>query len=356
MLPLALAAGLLLATPAPDVGLAADEHAILFPTNAHPVDGGWEATLHAWVHEPEHDSLWRRAALRSTAAALGLDESCAERALFRSRVAPLIADSESGKQLVVEGPGARWTLPETGGNGHASRRVLVPGVREEPEAGGARTVLVSTLPSRRNPRVFTGRVQLVPARGLSVVSDIDDTIKVSEVLDRSRLLERTFLEPFEPVAGMAEAYADWAGGGAAFHYVSSSPWGLFGALDAFLGEHGFPHGSVHLRHARIKDGSAFSLLASSDAHKTERILALVDRWPRRRFLLVGDAGERDPEIYGGIARRRPGRVAAVLIRRVQGADVSPERLRRALRGVPEDRWRLFDDGRELLEVPIGEGR
>ena len=42
----------------------------------------------------------------------------------------------------------------------------------------------------------------VPPKGVSVISDIDDTIKVTEVLDRRRMLYNTFLREFKDVTGM----------------------------------------------------------------------------------------------------------------------------------------------------------
>ena len=75
-------------------------------------------------------------------------------------------------------------------------------------------------------RTFSGCAQLISQSGVTVISDIDDTIKQSEVADRRKLLQNTFLREFEPVIGMAEVYQGWAAQGAAFHYVSSSPWQL----------------------------------------------------------------------------------------------------------------------------------
>ena len=48
----------------------------------------------------------------------------------------------------------------------------------------------------------TGIIRLIePRQGISVISDIDDTIKISEVLDKVRLLANTFIHPFKPVPG-----------------------------------------------------------------------------------------------------------------------------------------------------------
>ena len=59
------------------------------------------------------------------------------------------------------------------------------------------------------------KYELLPRRGISVISDIDDTIKVSHVANRGRLLRNTFVNPFAPVPGMAELYQAWREAGAA---------------------------------------------------------------------------------------------------------------------------------------------
>ena len=69
--------------------------------------------------------------------------------------------------------------------------------------------------------------------------------------------------------------------------------------------------------------------------------------PRRRFVLVGDSGERDPEVYGAIAREHAARIDAVLIRDVTGEPADAERYRLAFDGVARERWRLFTDPAEL---------
>ena len=60
-------------------------------------------------------------------------------------------------------------------------------------------------------RRFSGRCQVLPPKGIAVVSDIDDTIKDSNVLDKKELLANTFLRPFRAVSGMADPLADTRG-------------------------------------------------------------------------------------------------------------------------------------------------
>ena len=96
-------------------------------------------------------------------------------------------------------------------------------------------------------------VELLINQGLSVVSDIDDTIKESTVSNRRELLLNTFVREFRSVDGMAAIYRNWRESGADFHYISSSPWQLFGPLQAMQIDSGFPVGTFHLRNFRLRD-------------------------------------------------------------------------------------------------------
>ena len=86
----------------------------------------------------------------------------------------------------------------------------------------------------------TGDVHLVQPHGLSIISDIDDTIKMTEATSRSEMLANTFLRPFEVVEGMVELYQAWHAQGADFHYVSSSPWQLYQPLADLCMASNFP--------------------------------------------------------------------------------------------------------------------
>jgi phosphatidate phosphatase APP1 len=192
--------------------------------------------------------------------------------------------------------------------------------------------------------VFEGEVYLLDAAGLCVISDIDDTIKISEVRDRDALLRNTFLRPYRAVEGMAEVYAEWAQRPAvSFHYVSASPWQLFRPLRDFLKDAGFPEGPMELKHFRWTDSSFFNLFASPEEYKPAVIAPLLERLPGRRFVLVGDSGEKDPEIYAALARRYPAQVVRILIRDVTGEGPNAERFGTVFVGLPPDLWRIFRD-------------
>jgi phosphatidate phosphatase APP1 len=84
--------------------------------------------------------------------------------------------------------------------------------------------------------------------------------------------------------------------------------------------------------------------------KAAVIRGLMKTFPRRRFVLVGDSGEADPEIYGAMARRFPRQVAGIYIRELDGPRTSFVRYQRAFRGISASPVRLFREAHELRDV------
>jgi len=168
------------------------------------------------------------------------------------------------------------------------------------------------------------------------------------VLDKKTLMKNTFTREFKPVFGMAQVYQHWSGQGYNFHYVSASPWQLYPALQKFLNDRRFPAGSMHLKLVRLKDKSLFNLFDSPEEGKLPTITRLMSQYPQRRFILVGDSGEKDPEIYADIARRYPARVVRIFIRDIR-QDLP--RLRGIFRDLPQDIWYAFNDANEILNNP-----
>lgn len=197
-----------------------------------------------------------------------------------------------------------------------------------------------------------GRVECIPHAGLSVISDIDDTVKLTNVADRRELLANTFLRPFQAVQGMAELYHQWQAAGTAFHYVSSSPWQLAGCLGDFFQDAGLPPGSMHLSHFRFKDMTPLGRLTSKKRSKRRAIEKILADFPGRRFVLVGDSGEKDPEIYATVARRFPQQVVAIAIREVASkprAKSLTDRIEHLRNRLPAGLLTTFREASELAE-------
>jgi phosphatidate phosphatase APP1 len=206
----------------------------------------------------------------------------------------------------------------------------------------------ATLP-REDARVFAGKVQLIPRAGITVISDIDDTIKHSEVRDKVQLGLNTFAREFRATPGTAALYQRWARGGGqvVFHYVSGSPFQLFSDLAEFARREGFPEGSFHLRMLRLKDSSAAQFFGDPKAFKLATIRPIVRLFTDRRFILVGDSGEDDPEVYAILASEFPS-VDAIVIRDVTNETLESPRYRKLFARVPARvQRRVFRETSEL---------
>jgi Uncharacterized conserved protein (DUF2183) len=318
--------------------LRAGDEATVWPTLVHrAADGTLQARIEAWIFERERNTT--RTRLLARALGLDLDEiGAADQQRFRQRAALFGADAKDGRQLTVQlSGGAALALPPSDEQGRV--RAVVPLLQAEPGAGQWTSwTLVSGV------RRFAGRAQWIGDEGSSFVCDIDDTIKHTQVRQRRQMLLNTFAREFIAVPGMAA----WSEGvarsntGAAFHYVSGSPLQLLPPLLAFLRGNAFAEGSLHLRSFSLRPSALLDEEATS-RHKHAEITQLLADHPRRRFVLVGDSGERDPEVYGQVAREQPSRIVAVLIRDVTGEPADALRYRTAFRGVPAERWRLFTD-------------
>ncbi|MDX1962733.1 MAG: App1 family protein [Pirellulales bacterium] len=341
-----------------------DEVVVFYPTYATWNDDAqaWKVAFHASVHEPRHPGFRRTALMSIMRRALRISAADARTELFQQRSQLFLVDHERGKEIEIRCGSLAIPLGRTAPNGHVVNSALLSGEQLTgcipapltPDGPAIRWQHFTAILQEQDSRQFQGCWQSIPPRGISVISDIDDTIKISQVTDRRQLLANTFLHPFQAVPGMAEVYARWAARDVAFHYVSSSPWQLYPVLEEFRSERGFPQGSWHLRFFRLSDRSGWSFLRSPTKYKQELITAILRDFPQRRFLLVGDSSEQDPEIYGAVARKFPEQVEKIWIRNSPTAPrqaippVDPAmRFAAAFHGLPSEQWKIFHEAGEL---------
>jgi phosphatidate phosphatase APP1 len=155
-----------------------------------------------------------------------------------------------------------------------------------------------------------------PKAPFFVISDFDDTVAVTEVLDKKKLLEHSLLndELSQPVVeGMPQFYDCLQADRAArpvFALVSGSPVQYVGRIDTFLKRHRFPNFGLYLRDLGPNTLSDY---------KQPIIRALLKAVPQK-VVLVGDSGEHDPEVYAQMRTEFPDRVLAVYIRNAGHAD------------------------------------
>jgi phosphatidate phosphatase APP1 len=204
--------------------------------------------------------------------------------------------------------------------------------------------------------VATSGSIMIPGAGASmgVISDIDDTVILTDATRLIPMLRRTLLENARmrlPFAGVAELYdglhrgsparAGSSAGANPVFYVSSSPWNLYPLLTGFLQHHGIPTGPLLLRDWGV--GEHGVMPTRHGTHKLGAIRQVMAKYPHLPFILIGDSGQEDPEIYTAVVHEHPGRVPAVYIR-----DVTPGSARRS--AVHELAREVARAGSELLLV------
>ncbi|MFP6602601.1 MAG: App1 family protein [Pirellulaceae bacterium] len=327
---------------------------VLYPTYAvqHANRDSWRVPIWGTVYETERASIRKRMLVRLLKRVMKVDPACFQSDLFRQRIRHFVAATERAKRVWVQIGEQLFRLRRRSRRNGNFRGVLTLSneqVDRLAEQGVIRDgwLHFEVLSRGNDNRRFQGQVQLIESTGVSVISDIDDTMKTTQVHDLQSMLENTFLEEFQPVDDLQSVYRQWAAEGASFHYVSSSPWPLFEPLNEFCQGAGFPRGSYHLRLLRLRDHMLRRLPVIRRRGKDGKIKSILKAFPGRQFILVGDSAERDPEIYGAAARLYPNQVTAIYIRQVNQRPLDAQRAEQAFRGLPRQLWSTFEAAHEL---------
>lgn len=167
----------------------------------------------------------------------------------------------------------------------------------------------------------TEPVRVIEPRGVSLISDIDDTIKRSNIaLGAKEIFRNTFIRELKDLTidGVRDWYNSLHDMGVRIHYCSNSPWQLYPVLATYFKLAGLPLGSLHLKRYTGMLQGIFEPVAERKKGTLEKIMK---DFPERKFLLVGDSGEADLEVYTELAVANPGRIKGIFIRDV----TTPER-------------------------------
>lgn len=164
---------------------------------------------------------------------------------------------------------------------------------------------------------------LIPQHAdFGVISDVDDTILVSHSADFVKKIQLTFLHnaktrvPFEGVASFYQALQNGRDQQRfnPIFYVSSSPWNLYDLLKHFCEANEIPEGPFMLRDIGLTD--QHFLRSSHEKHKVAQIRKIFETFPEMQFILVGDSGQKDPEIYEGLTEKYRDNILGIYIRDV----------------------------------------
>ncbi|MCB0343581.1 MAG: DUF2183 domain-containing protein [Bdellovibrionales bacterium] len=332
---------------------AARGEIVFFPTlcGSTPDADSLDIPIHAWSFE-HNDSKATHFLLRLAAKALGCEKSeLSDPSIYWKRASLFVARQAKSAGAVVRVGERLLPLKFSSMDGHSWAKLTISrGELEKITAEnslGERTLTIQAWSGGLLARSHRVHTKLLAPAGISVISDIDDTIKLSHVHDKRELLANTFTRSFKPIPGMAALYQEWRQQGASFHYVSSTPWQLYGPLEEFMTSHNFPSGTFHLKSFGWRGLSWTNLFKSPLRTKPKTIEPILKSFPQRRFVLVGDAGEKDPEIYGELARKYSSQIAKVFIRLPESFDENPSRFSRAFRDFDSAKWMAFRSASEL---------
>ena len=206
------------------------------------------------------------------------------------------------------------------GAGGAARELAGDIAEGRSGAGTAGFEVTLSLPdSPQAPEASTAVVRPGPEARVGVISDVDDTVLVTEATSMIKMMRLTLLGSSESrvaFPGVGAFYRALAGGANPLFYVSSSPWNLYEFLVDFMRLNGLPEGPLLLRDLGIDEDKLGA--GTHGGHKLDAIRSVLDRHAHLDFVLIGDSGQHDPEIYETIAGEYPGRVRAIYVRDVAG--------------------------------------
>lgn len=301
-----------------------DVEVTIYPTYGFQQGTNWLIPMRGWVHQnrrlPDH-------VINELAeAVIGCHDG--EMSNFSSRFDAFSDDSRSNQAVTIQfdADNEQHSFQISDLNGLIEMTIAMPVAK-------AQTLLAQqnasdswlTFKVVSNGHTGKGKVKLIHPEGVSLVSDIDDTIKITEVPgDKDVMMKNTFCRDFVFIAEMVERYR--ALENVSFHYVSGGPWQLYQPLSDSLSAAGFPAGTFHLNYfpknfladdtrSHLKDSIVGSLGRTYD-HKVEQITRLIERFPGREFVLVGDSGELDVEVYRRMRQLFGARVREIWIRDV----------------------------------------
>jgi hypothetical protein len=330
-----------------------DKEVVVYPTYAYRKQGDagtWVVRLRVWVNKARRAPIPSRFIAAFTSEMGQLTE--AEVETLRERISAFVADDDSDETVSVsfdkDPEGRRYLLPNaTDFNGLVMHELELPDASAQ-AIRAAQGAVNGWLDFTVTAREFEGkgRARLVEPEGVSVISDIDDTIKITEVPAGTHIvLRNTFLRDYVPVEEMIGRYRAY-GDDVMFHYVSGSPWQLHKLLGKFVGAH-FPEGAFHMKDVRKnllvpESWHDFVNFSKGDEatleQKKEQISRIIAAFPDRKFILYGDSGERDPDVFRFIKLKFPEQVIEIHIRDV---------VRESLKTKPDNRLIDIGDGIQM---------
>ncbi|WP_026452469.1 App1 family protein [Aequorivita capsosiphonis] len=233
-------------------------------------------------------------------------------------------------QLILTLPDGRKIETETDSQGYFLIDQAIENILPLIDKNGCLQYEISfaeTFPKRKiqSENRFKGEV-FIPSETakFGVISDVDDTIMHTGLTSRFKwkVIKNTIFKRAEkrvPLEGAADFYQMLKKGKSAdesnpIFYVSHGPWNLYRYLEVFLETNNFPKGPILLRDFVNPFAKKYK---PEKPQKQKEIINILKTYPQLNFILIGDSGEHDPDIYTEIAEAHPERILAIYLRNVK---------------------------------------
>ena len=245
------------------------------------------------------------------------------------RLAPFIARSVSGRLVTIKvySPSSSDSSSDldsrpviaqrqflTNEYGHFSGKLIVSPPKNSTPPD---TWTITASLSGTDPKTVQSEIKFIDENGISLISDIDDTIKHSSILSGPReLFRNTFVRDLSSMSidGVKEWYTSLTQMDVQIHYVSNSPYQCWPIISSFMATAGLPRGgSVQLKQY---SGVISGIWENAADKKRAGVEGILRDFPGRKFILVGDSGEQDLELYTETALHFRGQVLGIFIRDV----------------------------------------
>lgn len=286
------------------------------------------------------------------------DDEQAKRTMEK-RIRPFLMDIQPGKQVVALHGGNLHLQLHPGGRNGISADVKTISHVDVPAGLIAPT-------TAEVPRQTTGLLQcktlFAEPEGWAVISDVDDTIKITLTSDPAGILRSTFVDEPTPVPGMPELYQflqKELTSASPFFYLSASPYNLYPFLREFRDAY-YPFGQLVLRDSSWMSipGLLTSLTLGTHEYKTDRVDKIHGWFPKKKLICIGDSTQSDPEVYGDAYRAYGADwVKLILIRKV--TDIAAlgiqdknkaARFDKAFEGIPRGVCHVFEQPAECYQI------
>ena len=230
-----------------------DEEMMLFPNIGFQRDANnWRLNVHGWRFHSSRKNRFLGESSSSLGQRLARLFASSEQIVYyndtfqRDRLEPFMVEDARSERIQIIINSKHNYSTKTDNEGQFRTSFIVPNADIHHLKTDNEVITYQAIGD--NGDISEGKIYLLERRGLSIVSDIDDTIKISEVLDKIRLVANTFIHGFRVVEGMPEVYRKWKQRyNCSVHYLSAMPDQLYTVTRDFVQAQKFPEGTFHMR-------------------------------------------------------------------------------------------------------------